>query len=79
MGRRRGAGRGSAEGSPGGGGAAAFPAGAARGSGGAMSVAFVPERLRGKAEVNQETLQRVRGGSRGGLGEEGGGPGPSGR
>uniref|UniRef100_A0A493TCA6 SS18 N-terminal domain-containing protein n=1 Tax=Anas platyrhynchos platyrhynchos TaxID=8840 RepID=A0A493TCA6_ANAPP len=28
-----------------------------------MSVAFVPERLRGKAEVNQETLQRVRGGS----------------
>ncbi|NXN75258.1 S18L2 protein, partial [Himantopus himantopus] len=23
-----------------------------------MSVAFVPERLRGKAEVNQETLQR---------------------
>ncbi|KFO81336.1 SS18-like protein 2 [Cuculus canorus] len=24
-----------------------------------MSVAFVPERLRGKAEVNQETLQRL--------------------
>lgn len=24
-----------------------------------MSVAFVPERLRGKVEVNQETLQRV--------------------
>ncbi|XP_015147957.1 SS18-like protein 2 isoform X1 [Gallus gallus] len=24
-----------------------------------MSVVFVPERLRGKAEVNQETLQRV--------------------
>lgn len=38
-------------------------------------MAFVPERLRGKAEVNQETLQRVRGGSRGGLGEEGGGSG----
>lgn len=27
--------------------------------GAAMSVAFVPERLRGKVEVNQETLQRV--------------------
>ena len=26
-----------------------------------MSVVFVPERLRGKAEVNQETLQRVSG------------------
>lgn len=26
-----------------------------------MSVAFVPERLRGKAEVNQDTLQRVSG------------------
>ncbi|XP_036594683.1 SS18-like protein 2 isoform X1 [Trichosurus vulpecula] len=25
-----------------------------------MSVAFVPERMRGKAEVNQETIQRVR-------------------
>ncbi|XP_026546216.1 SS18-like protein 2 [Notechis scutatus] len=24
-----------------------------------MSVVFVPERLRGKAEVNQETLRRV--------------------
>ncbi|XP_038609930.1 SS18-like protein 2 [Tachyglossus aculeatus] len=24
-----------------------------------MSVAFVPERLRGKAEVNQETIQRL--------------------
>uniref|UniRef100_A0A8C3NX68 SS18 like 2 n=1 Tax=Cyanoderma ruficeps TaxID=181631 RepID=A0A8C3NX68_9PASS len=24
-----------------------------------MSVAFVPERLRGKAEVNQDTLQRL--------------------
>lgn len=29
--------------------------------GGGMSVVFVPERLRGKAEVNQETLQRVSG------------------
>ncbi|KAM4894575.1 SS18-like protein 2 isoform 1-T1 [Sylvia borin] len=27
--------------------------------GAAMSVAFVPERLRGKAEVNQDTLQRL--------------------
>ncbi|KAM6250604.1 SS18-like protein 2 [Spheniscus humboldti] len=36
-----------------------FPSAPARGGGGGMSVAFVPERLRGKAEVNQETLQRL--------------------
>lgn len=42
---------------------------------GAMSVAFVPERLRGKAEVNQETLQRVSAGvrDRGGGGVGGAG------
>ncbi|NXA18675.1 S18L2 protein, partial [Ibidorhyncha struthersii] len=40
-----------------------------------MSVAFVPERLRGKAEVNQETLQRVSRGREGPRREEGGGGG----
>ncbi|KAK4814381.1 hypothetical protein QYF61_018140 [Mycteria americana] len=44
-----------------------------------MSVAFVPERLRGKAEVNQETLQRVSAGVRGrGGGGDGGGCGSTG-
>lgn len=52
-----------------------FPSALARGGGGAMSVAFVPERLRGKAEVNQETLQRV---SAGAMGRGGGGTGPPG-
>lgn len=45
----------------GGGGRPALPLSlcARGGGGGGMSVAFVPERLRGKAEVNQETLQQV--------------------
>lgn len=40
-----------------------------------MSVAFVPERLRGKAEVNQDTLQRVSGTGLG-RGRDGAGAGP---
>lgn len=49
--------------------APARPRGGAAGPSAAMSVAFVPERLRGKAEVNQDTLQRVS--------RTGPGPGPS--
>lgn len=46
------------------------------GGGGGMSVAFVPERLRGKAEVNQETLQRVSAGAAARGRDRGGGPRP---